>query len=102
MYVMMSDGRILNRYEIKINNKASEPKRFELSVSGVKGAKLELGQENPVKVEPESSSIVLAKVIIRNDEKANTRTYVTFKLQDVTDRTKPALTKTSVFSLPPR
>ncbi len=102
MYVVLSDGRILNRYEIKINNKASELKRFRLTISGIKDAKLELGQENPVKVLAESSSIVLAKVVTHNPEKDKTRTYITFKLQDVTNSTTPALTKTSVFSLPSR
>jgi len=102
LYVVLSDGRILNRYEIKINNKSSKLKRYQLSIDGLKGAVLELAQKNPIRVHPESSNVVLAKVVSRNIEHTKTRTYITFVLRDVTDSTQPTLKKVSVYSLPRR
>ena len=102
LYVVLSDGRILNRYEVKINNKTSQAKQYHLSIEGLSDAKLDLGQENPINLHAESSSVVLAKVIIRKNEHASKSLSVTFVLRDVIDSTQPLLKNVTVFSLPQR
>jgi len=41
--VILSDGRIQNRYEIKLNNKRIEPTEFAFRIAGLEGAVLDLG-----------------------------------------------------------
>lgn len=100
LYVVLSDGRILNRYEIKINNKTSQAKQYHLSLDGLPGAELEMGQENPVKVSAESSSVVVAKVISRMTSPRKARTAIVFVLRDETDSQQAPLQHPSVFSFP--
>lgn len=50
--VKLSDGRIQNRYEIKINNKLSEPLPLRLSMSGLESADLDLGHIQDPTVAP--------------------------------------------------
>lgn len=102
LYVVLSDGRILNRYEIKINNKTSQLKQYHLSIDGLLDGELELGQENPISLHAESSSVVIARVISRNNGNTKSSVSVTFILRDVTDSTQPALKNISVFYLPRR
>jgi polyferredoxin len=102
LYVVLSDGRILNRYEVKINNKTSKPKQYQLSIEGLAQAQLELSQENPVSVHAESSSVVLAKVITQKVNATQSRVPLTFVLRDLTDNTQEPLKHTTVFSFPQR
>ncbi len=44
LYVMMSDGRIQNRYFIKVQNKTMQPARFELSLEGLDNAEVDMGK----------------------------------------------------------
>ncbi|MFO7602319.1 MAG: cytochrome c oxidase accessory protein CcoG [Gammaproteobacteria bacterium] len=100
LYVVLSDGRILNRYEIKINNKTSQPRQYQLSIEGLPGAELEFVQGNPVHVHAESSSVVLARVTMQRGSHSEARVPLTFVLRDMTDSTQTTLRHTSVFSLP--
>jgi len=102
LYVVLSDGHILNRYEIKINNKTSLQKQYHLSIEGLQAAELDLGQKNPVDVHPESSSVVLAKIISPLNEQPTARTKVSFVLRDMTDSTQPLIKSVTVFSFPQR
>lgn len=61
LYVTLSDGRIQNSYEIKINNKTMEAARYTLAIEGLPNAKMDL-QINDLSAKPDSTLRVLAKV----------------------------------------
>ena len=62
LYVVLSDGRIQNSYEIKFNNKTSQAMVFSLELNGLPGAELDLGRLGDIEVPPERSLRVMARV----------------------------------------
>lgn len=64
LFVTLSDGRIQNSYEVKINNKTMKPASYNLSLQDMDGAELSLGSVDPANIglEPDSSIRLLAKV----------------------------------------
>jgi cytochrome c oxidase accessory protein FixG len=62
LFVVMSDGRIQNSYEVKINNKTMEKARYSLVIENLPNAQLDLGQFADIKLGPDSSIRILAKV----------------------------------------
>ena len=62
LFVVMSDGRIQNSYEVKINNKTMEKARYSLTIENLPNAQLDLGQFADIKLGPDSSIRILAKV----------------------------------------
>ncbi len=50
--VVLGDGRVQNRYEIKINNKLTTPLTVGLSMSGLEGAEMEVGGFDELTVQP--------------------------------------------------
>ncbi|MDQ2694207.1 MAG: cytochrome c oxidase accessory protein CcoG, partial [Pseudomonadota bacterium] len=45
LYVVMSDGHIQNTYEVKLNNKLTEPLALRIGIEGLPGAELEMDQQ---------------------------------------------------------
>ncbi len=62
LYVTLSDGRIQNSYELKLDNKVPEPARFRVSLSGLPDAELDLGGLDEIVLDPEQRLRVLARV----------------------------------------
>ncbi|MFN3786312.1 MAG: FixG Ig-like domain-containing protein, partial [Thiothrix sp.] len=62
LYVTLSDGRIQNSFEIKINNKSMEAARYRLTLENLPNAELDVGQFNELSLKPDSSIRILAKV----------------------------------------
>lgn len=62
LFVQLSDGRVQNSYEVKINNKSMKPGRYTLELVNLKGAELSLGNFEDIKLKPDSSIRLLAKV----------------------------------------
>jgi cytochrome c oxidase accessory protein FixG len=62
LFVVLSDGRIQNSYEIKLNNKTSQAMEFALELSGLPGAELDLGRLEHIVVPAERSLRVMARV----------------------------------------
>lgn len=62
LFVTLSDGRIQNSYEVKINNKTMEHARYHLSLENLPNAELDMGQFSELSVKPDSSLRVLVKV----------------------------------------
>lgn len=60
--VTLSDGRIQNRYEVKVNNKTSEPLVYRLGIRGLEGAELDAGRLQEFEVGPEHSVQIVARV----------------------------------------
>ena len=53
LYVTLSDGRILNRYELKVDNKSMYDASFDLSIQGLEGAEVDMGQIKDVFLKPD-------------------------------------------------
>lgn len=53
LYVTLSDGRIQNSYEFKMNNKTGGPLELEFEVVGLSGAELDLGNFSHVELAPD-------------------------------------------------
>lgn len=62
LFVQLSDGRIQNSYEVKINNKTMEAARYQLEVEKLNNAELDLGEFSSISLKPDSSIRILAKV----------------------------------------
>ena len=65
--VQLSDGRIQNRYEIKVNNKTSNSMRYRLSMQGLQQAELDMGHFAEIAVAAERS--IKIQVLVRQDPK---------------------------------
>lgn len=62
LFVQMSDGRVQNTYEIKINNKSQQVIPFEVELAGLNDAELDFGQLVHLQLLPEQSLRLLARV----------------------------------------
>jgi cytochrome c oxidase accessory protein FixG len=62
LYVVLSDGDIRNRYQIRITNKAAEDVVYRISARGIPVEALDLGNFDEVRVKPGHSALVQASV----------------------------------------
>lgn len=62
LYVVMADGSIRNRYQIRINNKTQADHLYRIDVRGIAASALDLGSVHQVKVRAGKSLTVLASV----------------------------------------
>lgn len=62
LYVVLSDGRIQNSYEIKVNNKTQQQLVIDIAVEGLPEAELDLGRIHELVLEPEKTGRVFAKL----------------------------------------
>ncbi len=62
LYVTLSDGRILNRYELKVDNKSMYDASFDLSLKGLPGADVDMGNIKGVNLKPDQRLRVMVKV----------------------------------------
>ena len=53
LYVTLSDGRIQNSYEFKMNNKTGGPLELEFEVVGLEAAELDLGKFSHIELAPD-------------------------------------------------
>lgn len=53
LYVVLSDGRIQNSYELKLNNLTQAPMRVHVALDGLPEAELDMGNFNNLELEPE-------------------------------------------------
>jgi cytochrome c oxidase accessory protein FixG len=62
LFVVLSDGRIQNSYEIKLNNKVVDPVKIQISIEGLPAATLDLGNLEEIALDPEQRLRILARV----------------------------------------
>jgi len=67
LFVMLSDGQIRNRYQIRITNKGVDDEIYDITAKGVPAAALDMGNFREVKVHAGKSLIVQASVILSRD-----------------------------------
>ncbi len=66
LFVVLSDGHIQNRYDLKINNKTDDAMALAISIKGLNNSEIHLGSayknKNIITLEPGASSVVHVKV----------------------------------------
>lgn len=62
LYVTLSDGRILNRYELKVDNKSMYDASFDLSINGLEGAQVDMGKILDIYLKPDQKQRIMVKV----------------------------------------
>jgi cytochrome c oxidase accessory protein FixG len=98
--VTLSDGRVQNRYDIKINNKTTKPVKYKISIEGLKGAELDMGRFNVINLAAEHSVKLVAKVRISPNNIAKIRTKFNFVIKSTDSKVKKKVTQRNVFYVP--
>ncbi|MHB8760529.1 MAG: 4Fe-4S dicluster domain-containing protein, partial [Thiobacillus sp.] len=75
LYVVLSNGDIRNRYQIRITNKAGQEQTYSISARGIPGAALDLGNFSEITVKPGHSGVVQASVRLSPEAAARTRNF---------------------------
>lgn len=97
LFVQMSDGRIQNSYEIKINNKTDRPVPFTVEAAGLDGAELDFGQMTNLKLQPEQSLRLLVRVRLAPDVQHMRPREFYFVVHPQADSGLPALQQAAFF-----
>ena len=98
--VNLSDGRVQNRYDIKINNKTTKPIIYKVSIDGLKNAELDMGQFLEVHVPAEGSVKLIAKVRVLPANVSKSRTKFNFVITSIDSKVKQKLSQKNVFYVP--
>lgn len=98
--VTLSDGRIQNRYAIKINNKTTKPVKYRISLEGLNGAELDMGRFSEIHLAAEHSVKISAIVRIAPDKVARSRTKFNFVINSVDSKIKQKVSQQNVFYVP--
>ena len=98
--VNLSDGRVQNRYDIKINNKSTKPIKYDVSIEGLDGAELDMGHFIEVKVPAEGSVKLVAKVRILPALVSKSRTEFNFIINSIDSEEKQKISQQNVFYVP--
>lgn len=98
--VSLSDGRIQNRYEIKINNKTTKPVKYRVSIEGLNGAELDMGRFSEVNLAAEQSVKVSAKIRTFPGNVLKSRTKFNFVINSVDSKVKQKISQQNVFYVP--
>ena len=64
LFVLLSDGQIRNRYQIRITNKTEEDQAYSITVSGLPENALDMGNFREVTVHSEKSLILQASITL--------------------------------------
>ncbi len=62
LFVMLSDGKIQNRYSIKLDNKTQRKAQFELSLEGLDKAEVDMGKIKDFTLQPDESQSIMVKI----------------------------------------
>lgn len=98
--VNLSDGRVQNRYDIKINNKSTKPIKYDVSIEGLDRAELDMGNFNEVMVPAEGSVKLVAKVRILPSLVSQSRTEFNFVINSIDREIKQKVSQQNVFYVP--
>ena len=77
LYVLLSDGSIQNRYEIKFNNKTEHPQRIAISITGIE-AIMEAGGLDELELKPGQRLTLPIKVIAKPVQKKRKQIPIRF------------------------
>ncbi|MGF1529057.1 MAG: cytochrome c oxidase accessory protein CcoG [Candidatus Competibacterales bacterium] len=101
--VQLSDGSIQNSYELKLNNKLTQPVTFRFEIAGLPQGSLDLGEFEAVELEPQQTLRLVARVKLPPDQPAGQRDF-TFVAEPVTASPaapeRPPLQRPAMFYIP--
>jgi len=92
LYVVLSNGDIRNRYQIRITNKAAQDQTYAISARGIPANALDLGNFREITVKPGHSGMVQASVRLSPAAAAQTQHFELV----ITPLGKPAEARTEV------
>lgn len=72
LFVVLSNGDIRNRYQIRLTNKLSQPDTFAIAVRGLPVSSLDLGGFDEISVKPGHSAVVQASIVLPPEVAART------------------------------
>ena len=98
--VNLSDGRVQNRYDIKINNKTTKPITYKISIEGIKKSELDMGKFSEIHVPAEGSVKLIAKVRVLPGDVSKSRTKFKFVIKSIDSIVKHSLSQQNVFYIP--
>ncbi len=98
--VTLSDGRVQNRYDIKINNKTSRAMRFNIRVTGIPDAELDMGRFREIKLPAEHSVKLIAKVRANPEAVSDSRTPISFIIESIGEKPEITLLQQNTFYVP--
>lgn len=98
--VTLSDGRVQNRYDIKINNKTTKPFTYKIHIEGLKNAELDMGKFSEIHVAAEHSVKLIAKVRVFPENVVKSSTKFDFVIHSVGSKIKKKESQQNVFYVP--
>ena len=98
--VTLSDGRVQNRYDIKINNKTTKPVKYRISIEGLKGAELDMGRFSEIHLAAEHSVKLVAKVRTLPVNVSQSSTRFNFIIKSIDSNVKKIVSQQNVFYVP--
>ena len=100
LYVTLSDGRIMNRYEIKLDNKSMYDASFDLSLQGLQGAEVDMGKIEKIFIQPDEKQRISVKVKLDPKQVLTDNTKFQFVLTPLSGEVKEPLLIPSQFIIP--
>lgn len=100
LYVTLSDGRILNKYELKVINKSMLASSFDISLKNLPDAVLDMGAIKDISLKPDERQRVLLKVRRDPAKSSSKRTEFQFVLTPKTGEVKETIYINSQFITP--
>lgn len=98
--VTLSDGRVQNRYDIKINNKTTKPVKYRISIEGLDGAELDVGKFTEVNLAAQHSVKLNAKVRMSPTNASKSRNKFNFVIRSLDSKVKQTVSQQNVFYIP--
>ena len=98
--VTLSDGRVQNRYDIKINNKTTKPVVYRISIQGLEGAELDVGKFTEVHLPAQHSVKLNAKVRVSPQTVSKSRTEFNFVITLVDSKVETKVVQKNFFYIP--
>ena len=98
--VTLSDGRVQNRYDIKINNKTTKPYTYKIHIEGLKNAELDMGKFSEIHVAAEHSVKLIAKVRMFPEDVVKSSTKFNFVIRSVGSKIRKKESQQNVFYVP--
>ena len=102
LYVQLSDGRIQNSYELKINNKMNRPLDLHFEVSGLASAELDMGYFSHVHLKPEQHQRIMVRIKAPASKHRGNAYPITIRAlpEGATAKDVPIVEHPAVFYLP--
>lgn len=98
--VTLSDGRVQNRYDIKINNKTTRPYTYQIRIEGLKNVELDMGRFSEIHVAAEHSVKLIAKVRMSPADVSKSNTRFNFVINSIGSKIKQKVSQKNVFYVP--